>query len=95
MRKYRQDKVAGTEDYDIVYFPVYEYFVNENKYEVLGRVGIQPYFGETKEEKVDSLIGQKKEIIYNPLNCAECLVKEDNINSAFKVVKVLGILFLT
>ncbi len=84
----------GTRYYDVVYYPIYEYFVNDNKYEVMQRIGIQVYYKETKEEKVDSLLGTKKEIFYNPNNYAESYVSGEDINFAYKTAKLLGTILL-
>ena len=89
IRKYR-----NYDDYDIVYYPVYEYFVNQKRCELMGSNGLSVYYGEKKEEKIDSLIGKTKNIFYNPLNCNESYISNENINIVYNIAKILGIVLL-
>ena len=68
------------------YFPVFEYFVDENRYEV------QSNFGETKAE--ESFINQKKKICYNPNKYEESYVSGENLNKAYCVIKIASVIFL-
>lgn len=80
--------------YETIYYPVYEYIVNGKKYEVMGRYGKGVYYKETIEEKVYSLMGQKKDIFYNPTNYCESYVSGEDLNSSYKIAKILGIILL-
>ena len=78
---------------NITYFPIYQYIVDNNKYEVLGN-GIEVYSGENKEEKLNSMLGQKREIMYNPSNYIESYVKEENRDIINKVLIIGGVMII-
>ena len=72
--------------FETYYYPIYEYFVAGQKYEV------QSANGKSKADQ--SLIGQTKQICYNPNNCAESYVNGENANLAFNIAKILGIILV-
>ena len=68
------------------YYPIYEYFVNGERYEV------QSSFGKKTEDV--SMLGQKKPILYNPENCSECYISGESYKKVFKIFNVVGIIIL-
>lgn len=74
----------GPPIYNKYFFPIYEYYVNGNRYEVQSSNGI----GKDDE----SLIEKNKLVYYNPNKYEESFVKED-ISEGFKTIKMLEIIF--
>lgn len=88
--KFREDKTTVTHEdyisYITYYYPIYEYVVDDKKYEV------ESSLGESNRNIV--LLGEKKEIFYNPNNCEESYISGENPNSCLNKIKILGIIFL-
>lgn len=72
--------------YDLCYFPVYEYTVDGQRYEVQGSRG--------RSKPDESLIGQSQQILYNPEKCSESYVSGENIKHAFTIIQVVGIILI-
>ena len=71
---------------EIYYYPVYEYIVDGERYEV------QSSFGKQKEDM--TLLGVRKQIFYNADNCSECYIIGEDMKKAYKVINAVGIILL-
>lgn len=72
--------------YEIYYYPIYEFYVDEKRYEVQSR------YGHRKNDK--SLVDKKKIIYYNPNDISECYIKGENLKKAYLAIKILGIILV-
>ena len=70
---------------DVCYYPVYEYFVDGKRYEVQSSRAMK------KADK--TLLGQVKQICYNPKKCSESYVSGENIKIAFATMKIVSVIF--
>lgn len=72
--------------YEIYYYPLYEFYVDEKRYEIQSR------YGNRKNE--ETLVDKKKIIYYNPNKISECYIKGENLNKAYLLIKILGIILV-
>lgn len=68
------------------YYPIYNYFLNNQKYEIESSYGY-------RTENISS-INRQKQIYYNPNKPDESYIANENLNRAYKTVKALGIIFI-
>lgn len=68
------------------FYSVYEYFVNDQRFEVQSGYG--------KRTITEPLIGQKKQIWYNPENCSECFISGEDLSKAYGIAKIIGIVLI-
>lgn len=72
--------------YDKWFYPVYEYYVNEKRYEV------QSIYGNGKAD--ESLLEKNKVVCYNPSKFEESFIKDENPKVIKTNFKILQIVFL-
>lgn len=77
---------TSTTRYSKIYFPIYEYYVDEKRFEVESCIG-----GARADE---SRVEKNKIVYYNPNKLEESFIKGENLKEAFKSIKILEKVFL-
>lgn len=84
-KEIRESFLSDTTEYAKYFFPVYEYYVNEKRYEVQSMCG--------RRQMDESLIEKNKIVYYDPTNPEEAYIKDGSSKEILKSIKILSISF--